>query len=63
MAQQDIKNHMAQQTDEEEDYKTPLEKWNEMSNQSCGTCPKCGSKIYQSTYADCCMCGEQDYSY
>lgn len=51
--------------DEEEDYeyKSPLEEWNEISSQSCGTCPSCGSKIYQSTYTDYCMCAEQDYAY
>lgn len=55
---------MAEDTEyEEEKYKTPLEEWNEKSNQSCGICPKCGSKIYQSTYTDYCLCGEQDYSY
>ena len=51
--------------EEDYEYKTPLEKWNENNStgQSCGTCPNCGSTIYQSTYADFCMCGEQDYSY
>jgi ribosomal protein S27AE len=51
--------------DEEPDYKTPLEKWEEEHNtgQSAGTCPKCGSRIFQSTHADSCMCGEQDFAY
>lgn len=58
-------------TNDEEDYEpetryqSEMERWNAENNtgQSAGTCPNCGSKIYQSTYADFCMCGEQDFSY
>ena len=50
---------------EDDEIKTEVKEWNENNStgQSCGTCSNCGSKIYQSTYADFCMCGEQDTSY
>jgi hypothetical protein len=53
---------------EEEDkypYETETEKWNRENNtgMNCGTCPRCGSKIYQSTYADFCKCGDSDQGY
>lgn len=47
----------------EEEYKNPLEEWNERGGQYAGICPSCGGKIYQSTYADYCFCGDQDYAY
>jgi hypothetical protein len=39
--------------------------WNDRNDtgMSCGICPTCGSKVYQSTFADFCKCGEQDFSY
>jgi hypothetical protein len=42
-----------------------VDSWDEENStgQSAGTCPDCGSKIWQSTYADYCMCGNQDYAY
>lgn len=51
--------------DEEDENLTPLEQWERDNNtgMSAGICPNCGSKIFQSTYADFCKCGEQDYSY
>ena len=51
--------------DDEPSDETELEKWNKENSigQAAGICPKCGSIIFQSTYADFCMCGEQDYSY
>ena len=50
---------------EEYRYESELDRWNRENNTgySCGTCPSCGSIIYQSTYADFCKCGEQDYGY
>jgi hypothetical protein len=52
---------------EDEDYKyeSDTEIWDRENNTgtSAGLCPNCGSKIYQSTYADFCKCGEQDFSY
>jgi len=47
------------------DYKSETEKWDEENNtgMSCGTCSRCGSKIYQSTYADFCKCGDSDQGY
>lgn len=33
------------------------------TSQTAGTCPNCGSTIYQTTYTDSCRCGEQDTSY
>jgi hypothetical protein len=50
---------------EEYRYESDLDRWNRENNTgySCGTCPSCGSIIYQSTYADFCKCGEQDYGY
>lgn len=49
----------------ENKFESETDKWNSENStgQSCGVCPNCGSKIYQSTYADYCMCGEQDQSY
>ena len=46
-------------------FESEVDEWNNenSTSQSCGTCSTCGSKIYQSTYTDFCMCGEQDYSY
>lgn len=45
------------------DYET--QEWDKENNtgMSCGTCPRCGSKIYQSTYADFCKCGDSDQGY
>jgi hypothetical protein len=50
---------------EEYKYESKIDKWNRENNTSlsCGTCPRCGSKIYQTTYTDFCECGEQDYAY
>lgn len=47
------------------EFDSEVEKWNNENStgQSAGTCPKCGSIIYQTTYVDFCMCGEQDYAY
>jgi uncharacterized Zn finger protein (UPF0148 family) len=36
---------------------------NEPKILTAGTCPRCGSPIYQSTYNDWCECGESDQSY
>ena len=49
----------------EDNSLTPTEEWERENStgQSAGTCPVCGSLIFQSTYADFCMCGEQDQSY
>lgn len=46
-------------------YESPKEKWEREhdTGMHAGICPRCGSKIFQSTYADSCMCGESDYSY
>lgn len=46
-------------------YTSLVAKWNAENDTgySCGTCPTCGSKIYQCTYADFCSCGEQFQSY
>ena len=52
--------------DEDDDkYLTPTEQWDKDNNTGmcAGTCPNCGSKIYQSTYADFCKCGDQDQAY
>ena len=51
--------------DYEPEYESEVDRWNAENNTglSAGTCPNCGSKIYQSTYADFCKCGEQDFSY
>lgn len=51
--------------EQEEKFESDVDRWNRENNtgQSAGTCPNCGSKIYQSTYADFCKCGEQDFSY
>ena len=36
---------------EEYKYESKIDKWNRENNTdlSCGTCPRCGSKIYQTT--------------
>jgi hypothetical protein len=54
-----------------EDNRTPPEpswktkKWESehSTGQSAGVCKNCGSKIFQSTYTDFCMCGENDTAY
>lgn len=36
---------------------------NKSTGQHAGVCKNCGSKIFQSTFSDYCMCGENDQSY
>lgn len=50
---------------EDGEYESEVDEWNDKNStgQSCGICSSCGSNIYQSTYADYCKCGEQDYAY
>ncbi len=47
------------------ELKPEIKDWEIKNNtgMSCGTCPNCGSTIYQSTYADFCMCGDSDAGY
>jgi len=58
---------MEEDEEEIDDYpfESEVDKWNRENNtgMSSGVCPNCGSKIYQSTYADFCKCGEQDQGY
>jgi len=55
--------------EDEKDYKPKkdlaTQEWDKEhdTGMSCGTCPRCGSKIYQSTYADFCKCGDSDQGY
>lgn len=51
--------------EDEDRFLTPKEKWEKEhdTKTSAGTCPNCGSKIFQSTFTDSCMCGQQDNSY
>lgn len=50
---------------EDDRFLSPKEKWEKEhdTGTSAGICPNCGSKIFQSTYTDSCMCGEQDFVY
>jgi ribosomal protein S27AE len=50
---------------EDDKFLSPKEQWEKEhdTGTSAGTCPNCGSKIFQSTYTDSCMCGEQDFAY
>lgn len=59
-----MSNFTDYENDEDDNsYKSDLDKWNESDSQSAGYCPTCGSKIRQSTYSDYCMCGDSDQAY
>ena len=54
-----------EENEESNEFESDVDRWNRenCTGYECGVCPNCGGKIYQSTYADFCKCGEQDYSY
>ena len=51
--------------DENDSIESSKEQWEREhdTGMQAGVCPNCGSKIFQSTYTDNCMCGESDYCY